>query len=657
MNFFLDSLCIYFTLIIHFYFIFIKYDSKVNKLCLHTQANKLLKLSATALSLFSISLIISIYYHIENNFLVSSAFSSVHSSQPILFKITSVWGSHSGSMLLWCFLMSAYHYIFCLFVVKKTLYNYEMIRKSTKLFSTFIIFFIIYMMLTSNPLLRLNQINYEGNELSPVLQDIILSIHPPIIYIGYLGCIIPFIISLASFNNYGQKLPKEIIYCMKWFSRISWIFLTIGILLGSWWAYYELGWGGFWFWDPVENASLLPWLIVTIFLHESFSSLLSWRVIGFLSFYSSVLGTFFVRSGFLDSVHSFASDNQRGAWILFFLISSFAWFLYNIIRYIYNGDKGKNLQTKFEYDKIAIWSQMILLIFYIIILVGTFFPAIYNQFYEEGISIGPSFYNKMMIPFLFPTLILMTFSSYFWRISFIEWIKVRRLFSYITGIFLGFLFTLLIFKYEDLFILLNCHEYYHIIWNPIIISIISLYLILNNIKQSIFNFKRIYSKKGSHLKHIRRRLIYSTGVLIIHMGVGVGILGLSLWTLFSKEKHIVMFPGDQEHFANKTWIFREVNFLKGPNYDSFYANFSILKDNLLCGILFPEKRCYHFQNTFSTKVDIQSNFFTDYHIIIGDGNIYTGWITHLYYFPFISFLWLSGLCFIVGICLLLNKRL
>jgi len=633
------------------------YDNKLNVVNLNTQPSRLLKLSATALSLFSISLIISIYYHIENNFSISSAFSSVHSSQPILFKITSVWGSHSGSMLLWCFLMSCYHYIFCFFIVKKTLYNYQMIRKSVQIFSILMVFFIIYMTVTSNPLLRLNHVNYEGNELSPVLQDIVLAIHPPIIYIGYLGCIIPFIISLASFSNHLKELPKEIIFCVKWFSRISWIFLTVGILLGSWWAYYELGWGGFWFWDPVENASLLPWLIVTILLHESFTSMLSWRIIGFLSFYSSVLGTFFVRSGFLDSVHSFASDNQRGAWILFFLIFSFLWFLYNLIKYIYNWPIKKNLQTNFEYDKITVWSQMIFLIFYIIILIGTFFPAIYNQLYDEGISIGPSFYNRMMIPFLFPTLILMIFSSYFSRISFIEWVKVKRLFSYVTGIFLGFLFILFIVNYQNVIIFFENMEYKYIIWNPIMISMVSLYLIFNNIKQLIINFKRIFSKKGSKLEHVRDRLIYSTGVLIIHMAVGIGILGLSLWTLFSKEKHIVMFPGDQENFADKTWVFREVNFLKGPNYDSFYANFSILKSNLLCGTLFPEKRCYNFQNTFSTKVDIQSNFFTDYHIIIGDGNIYTGWITHLYYFPFISFLWLSGLCFMIGICLLLNKKL
>lgn len=598
-----------------------------------------LDLNSIAFIFITIAFFILIYNHIENNFGILNVVHSSNSNLPVFFRFSGVWGSHSGSMILWCWILSFYSLLYnVMFSIEDKLTHYYTIVINSIVGT----FFGLYTILTSNPFLNMVDICYEGKELNPVLQDVILAIHPPLIYMGYLGSMIPFSVCFSLLikhfkTNFELKVENgqilQLKNIVKFFARISWILLSVGILLGSWWAYYELGWGGFWFWDPVENASLLPWIALTILLHDSKSGYLSWILCSFLSFYSSILGTFLVRSGLVESVHSFASDNQRGFWVMFFLIVIMLVFILPFIRLVI---MTQDLNVKKIATQMSTWSQMILCWIYIIVLIGTFYPSIHMLVFKEGISIGPSFYNQMIIPFLLPAVILMTLTNYINSLQNIQVLTLCRLIAFPLGISIGVISTSIM--------LFN--EYYEVLKFADSLYISSLFMV-------VCSFTLIVSLIINLYKLGRRNIYYNTirdyNVLLGHFGVGIGILGLSSWNMFSREKHLIMYPGDAEHFMGKTWLFREVNFLKGPNYDSFYGNFALLDRNSICGVIFPEKRHYFTGDTYASKVDIQSNIFSDYHIIIGDGNIFTGWSTHIYYYPFISFLWMSGIFFLCGI--------
>nr|AGH24366.1 heme lyase [Reclinomonas americana ATCC 50283] len=559
--------------------------------------------------------------HLFTNLSITNVINTTHSKQPLIYKICALWGNHEGSMLLWCWILSIYTFSL-LFLKKLTI---ELSRYAFIIQNIINLFFLLYIVLTSNPYLPILYRSIEGKELNPILQDIVLSIHPPLIYIGYLGLSIPFSLTFAYLFT-RLKYTQIWLYYIRLYNLIAWCFLTFGIFLGSWWAYYELGWGGWWFWDPVENASLMPWLLSTALLHtiistqKSLTLLKTTIFLSFFSFYSSLLGTFFVRSGLIDSVHSFASDSNRGLFILFIMIFFLFFFIYILVKnktyFVY-----KNIFNIFSKEGIISLNQFYFISFYIIILIGTFYPSIYYFLYHKSITIGPSFYNQILIPITIPFFLFMILSLYLhWQNSnrsnklFISFYELFFIIPFILGILY--------------FIYLQDYNRFYI-----------LYLILPFLIWSLFKHLQLLKERNNNI---------SISMLTSHFGVTIFIFAILFWYSFHQESHQILYPGEKFYLNFYEYIFKGINIIKGPNYDAFYGSFVITKNYHIVGILFPEKRHYFIQDFYASKVDIQSNFFYDIHAIIGDGNLYTGWTTSFYTYPFLSWIWIAGFFFILG---------
>lgn len=570
--------------------------------------------------LHTVSFLILVRAHLLSDLSVTNIITNTHSTQPMIYKIVGLWGNHEGSMLLWQWVLSLYTYSI-LFARKlpgpllcKTLMHQSILN----------IFFIAYILITSNPYIQIpyNRI-IDGMELNPILQDIVLSIHPPLVYAGYIGLSLPMTLTMSNLllkNLYY----KEWLYYIKLYNTISWIFLTIGIFLGSWWAYYELGWGGWWFWDPVENASLMPWIISSALMHcilasKTSNALTRWTVIlSLASFYSSILGTFFVRSGFLDSVHSFSSDNNRGHFILTLLVLLL---LYSIYIYIYYAgyiltNPISSIITK---EGLILLNQFFFVSMYLIVAIGTFYPVIYTIITNKGITIGPSFYNQALIPVVLPYIILMAITSY------VLWNKNLDLLLYRQSIKGYLLFFIGILTGTTALLFLLDYE------GPV-----ALYIYMPVLIWSAF-----YITKAL----FTRKVMESTAATISHIGVILFLAAVTIWHCFHEEKHLIMHPGEQLRINGLDYILRDVNVIKGPNYESFYGSFVLLKDGYIVGCLFPEKRYYYVQDFYTSKVDIHSNILCDAHVIIGDGSIITGWEISIYLYTFMSWIWAS--CFIL----------
>ena len=365
-----------------------------------------------------ISFISLVYSFIISDFSNATVYNNSHSTKPMFYKITGTWGNHEGSLLLWLLVLTLFIFLFIIFSKKQPVkYRFLSIFFQQIIISGFFLF----LLLTSNPFNFLFPIPTEGLGLNPILQDPALAIHPPILYLGYVGSSIIFSASLASLvqNNINKEWAVHI---KKWI-QTAWFFLTIGILLGSIWAYYELGWGGFWFWDPVENVSLMPWLCLTALFHtvivlEKRNLLKSWTLIlSIATFTFSMIGTFLVRSGILNSVHTFANDPERGVFILIFLFSLI--FLSIILFFIYQIDENKTEKNFFLISKETsiLINNWFMMYFLSVVLIGTTYPIFLEVITNEKISIGPPFFNKLIIPFLILFLIFMALGPN------LKWIK------------------------------------------------------------------------------------------------------------------------------------------------------------------------------------------------------------------------------------------
>ena len=380
--------------------------------------NKILTFSFLQLILVIISFLGLIFSFIYSDFSNETVFNNSHTTKPLFYKITGTWGNHEGSLLLWLLVLTLFIFLF-LIKSKDQLKKYRIL---TLLFQQVIIIgFFVFLLKTSNPFNYLFPIPDEGLGLNPILQDPALAIHPPILYLGYVGSSIIFssVLSATTLNYISKDWATHI----KDWILISWIFLTLGILLGSIWAYYELGWGGFWFWDPVENVSLMPWLALTTLLHcililEKRSTLSSWVIIlSITTFTLSMCGTFLVRSGILNSVHTFANDPERGLFILSFLLILI--FISIFIFFIFHKPDNKNLTSFFLLNKETsiLINNWFMMYFLSVVLIGTVYPIFLDVISSQKISVGPPFYHKLIVPFLILFLIFMAIGPQ------LKWIK------------------------------------------------------------------------------------------------------------------------------------------------------------------------------------------------------------------------------------------
>ena len=560
-----------------------------------------------------LSLVLSFVF---SDFSNETVFNNSHTTKPLFYKIAGTWGNHEGSLLLWLFVLTLFIFIFLL-RSKSQPTKYKIL---TLVFQQIIIIgFFIFLIKTSNPFNFLFPTPEEGLGLNPILQDPALAIHPPILYLGYVGSSIIFssALSATSLNLITKTWASHI---KKWV-LISWIFLTLGILLGSIWAYYELGWGGFWFWDPVENVSLMPWLALTTLLHcivvlEKKMILTSWVIILSISTFTlSMCGTFLVRSGILNSVHTFANDPERGLFILIFLfslifLSLFIFFFFHKI--------NKDTPTNFFWlskEAAIIINNWFMMYFLSVVLIGTVYPIFLDVLSSQKISVGPPFYHKLIIPIIIPFLLIMAIGPK------LKWIKSNledKIYLFILLV-ISTLLSFLIVKNFDTNLLVN----------TILISS-ALYLFLITLRD-------FFTKKYNNISQN-----------IAHFGFSLLILSILLNNFFSTEIITNLKVGETFETENTKIIFEDISQKKEKNYQLIKGKFIIQNPGGKIDNLSPELRIYNQPNIVTSEADIKTTIIADKFIVINLVQNQEYFNVRYQVKPFMIWIWLSVLLISFG---------
>ena len=566
-----------------------------------------------------LSFLLLIYAHIISDFSLLNVYQNSHTTKPLLYKISGVWGNHEGSLLLWILVLTIFNY----FIFK--LYNNNnsiFILKTLETQALVTVGFLLFTILTSNPFEKMIPEQSDGLGFNPILQDPALAIHPPLLYVGYVGFSAVFSMSVATLSlENNQKIPWYTY--MKPFVLAAWTFLTIGIALGAIWAYYELGWGGWWFWDPVENASFMPWLIGTALLHsliivEKRKSLRAWVILlSILAFLLSVIGTFLVRSGILTSVHTFALDPSRGMYILLFaaILGGYSLILF--------GKKSKkyfdtNYFSLFSKEGSILINNILMIVTCATVFLGTVYPLIIEALAKEKISVGEPYFNSTTIPIIIPAILVMGVGPL------LAWNKDEKskiLKKIFPSLFVTTIVTIIIF---------SVYQPYSFIG---MMGIILAFWIISN----------------NAILLIKKNKNYSFGMLIAHLGIGLLILGVTGSSNWQEEK-IVRLKIDTSTQINKYNIFfKEINEIRGPNYLAIKAKFSVFdKNNNFITNLMPENRYYPISNIFTTEASIHTNLSRDLYIVLGEGNLNDGWVVKVYHNPLVIWIWIGAFIVFMG---------
>ena len=554
---------------------------------------------------------------IVSDFSIITVYQNSHSLKPFLYKISGTWGNHEGSLLLWAIILTIFSFFF-LFYNKYHPKNYRIY--SLIIQNILILGFLFFLLFNSNPFSMVSPTPKEGLGLNPILQDPALAIHPPLLYVGFVGSSIYFSAAMASLiTNYSGKLFAQSI---KNWVLISWSFQTLGILAGSIWAYYELGWGGFWFWDPVENASLLPWFAMSALLHslivlEKRNLLYFWVIIlCLLTFILSVTGTFLVRSGILNSVHTFANDPSRGLYILIFLsLMIFASVLLFFSKFK-NNSYNLNSNSKETFILINNW----FMIFYLItVLLGTIYPIFTEVLTDHKVSVGPPFYNAVIIPIV---VIFLFFMSVGPRI---KWIK-NKFYN------LNLLFKILIASIFINFFIIYLFQGYSLMSNFIIIS--ALFLVF----ASLMDLYKSLKKQNIELPRV-----------ISHLAFGFLILFIGLNYNFSIEKDFNLKVGEKKVFENYSIEFQNLKLEDFKNYKAVIGEFNISKsDENLNQSLYPEIRIYEKPSTITYEASIRSDLLKDYYITMSNIDRSEYYNIKFQKKPFMMWIWISVIFISLG---------
>ena len=576
---------------------------------------KIYKLSISQLILSIMSFLVLLLGYIISDFSMINVYENSHTTKPMFYKISGTWGNHEGSLLLWINILVIFSFLF-LFLDKNKNKSFKILTLIIQ--NLLIIVFFIFLLSNSNPFSPIFPIPKEGMGLNPILQDPALAIHPPLLYIGFVGSSIYFsaalsaLISKVDFTSLAKSIKP-------WVS-ISWFFQTLGILVGSIWAYYELGWGGYWFWDPVENSSLMPWFLMTALLHsilvlERRIGLYSWVIIlSILTFTMSVVGTFLVRSGILNSVHTFANDPSRGLFILTFLILMVFSSIFIFFKYAPSENKNYKIFSKEFFILINNW---FMIFFLAVVLIGTLYPVFLDTLVGEKISVGPPYYNFILAPFLIPLLFLMTSGPKH------KWISqdTKKLFN--IALILSLILFLAIF--------------YLVKQNNFMINLIllfSIYLIV----QSVLDF----------YENLRNRKI-NLSRIFSHLGFGLLIFFISINHIFSLETNFNIKAGEKKETENYIIKFENLKTYEENNYKSLVGNFKIFnKKNFTSENLSPEIRFYNQPETLTYEASIKSGFFSDTYLTMS--NISSSDIFNIKFQkkPFMNFIWFSVIIISIG---------
>ena len=576
------------------------------------------------------SFLIYVWLAVTDNFSVQYIASHSNSNLPTFYKISSIWSAHEGSMFLWIVFLSLWGFVFNINI------NNDQILKSKTvgIISIVLVGFLLFLLITSNPFQTILPIApLNGADINPVLQDPALAIHPPTLYLGYVGFVIPFACAL-SFLIKGDPSIKWEALIKKW-SVVAWIFLTVGITLGSWWAYYELGWGGYWFWDPVENIALMPWLAATAFIHSLNVSIKSshlriWTILlAILVFSLSLFGAFIVRSGIIDSVHSFANDPDRGLYLLGFIgliiISSISLFIFRMSQIKAIGPIKKYSKESYISINNIIFGTLIFSI-----MLGVIYPLIYEYIFNQKISVGAPFYNAIFIPITIVAIAFLFFSvdSKWSRNQDLKFITSPILVSLIISIIATLLIEIT-FESKNWIILIS-------IFSGLLIVVRYIIEIIN-----YFFFKKYVNPFS----------------VLAHLGLGLLLISISFNSMLSSERALNIKINENEQYKDLDIFFKDIKVIKNSNHDSIKASFLVKNSKGQIFDLSPEKRKYFARGQITTETAIQITPLKDIYMTIGDQLDDGSWVVNIQINYLIRYIWFSAcLMALAGLLLVFSKR-
>ena len=590
--------------------------------------NNLISRNILNLSLFQIitvilSFITLLLAFIFSDFSLINVYENSHTAKPLIYKISGVWGNHEGSLLLWILILSLFSFLFLNFNKSN---NKKFVLLTVIIQNILSLGFLIFLLTNSNPFAELYPVPKEGLGLNPILQDPALAIHPPLLYLGFVGSSIYFSAALASLISAQQG--NNFVKSVKYWVIFSWSFQTAGILVGSIWAYYELGWGGYWFWDPVENSSLMPWFLMTALLHsllilERKKGLYLWVIIlSILTFTMSVTGTFLVRSGILNSVHTFANDPSRGMYILIFL--SLMIFSSLVIFYKFAPVEKRNFEFLSKEFFILI-NNWFMIFFLIVVLIGTIYPIALEVLSQKKISVGPPYFNVVLAPFLIPFLFFLSYGPQSkWSSSKLVGLK-KNLIIFISSIIL----TILFFYFSKM---------ENIILNLIIIF--SIYLILQSLGDLYVSFskKSLNSFNTSGLSRI-----------ISHLGFGLLILFISFNSIFSVEYDLNLKKGGNKNIDNFKIKLIGLEYSNENNYSKVVGTVQVTNQNKKTSeILDPEIRIYKSPETITYEASIKSKILSDTYVTMTNLEGSEFYNIKFQNKPFMNLIWFSVMLIIMG---------
>ncbi|MEH6833782.1 MULTISPECIES: heme lyase CcmF/NrfE family subunit [Falsihalocynthiibacter] len=582
------------------------------------------------------------YAFVTSDFSLKLVIENSHTLKPMLYKVAGVWGNHEGSMLLWVLILAGFGACAAWFGdnLPATLR-----ARVLAVQGAIGVGFYAFILFTSNPFTRVAVPPFDGGDLNPLLQDPGLAFHPPFLYLGYVGLSMAFSFAVAALIE-GRVDAAWGRWVRPW-TLAAWIFLTIGIALGSWWAYYELGWGGYWFWDPVENASFMPWLIAAALLHsavvvEKRESLKAWTILlAILAFGFSLIGTFIVRSGVLTSVHAFATDPERGVFILA-LLGLFMGGALTLFAARANVLSSKGVFGVVSRESALVFNNILLAVASFVVFVGTIWPLIAELFFDRKLSVGAPFFDTAFTPFVIAIALLLPIGPLLpWKRAKLS----KALRPLRAGLLLAVALALLVWAIQS----------ERSIMAPIGVFLGSWVLV----GAATDLWQRTGSKRQSIQERLGRMLRLPRGDWgrsVAHSGFGVTILGISMLTAWEQEDIRVTQVGEPFTVGAYEITLADVTQGQGPNYSTILAEMQVSKAGKTVAVLYPEKRVYPVQGMPTTEAAIDNGFLRDIYVVIGDPQIDGGWAVRTYIKPFANWIWAGAIIMAFGGGLSLSDR-
>jgi cytochrome c-type biogenesis protein CcmF len=576
---------------------------------------------------------------IETDFSVAYVAQNAHTDLPMVYRVSAVWGAHEGSLLLWMLMLSGWTFAVSVFNRRLPADLSALVLAVLGFISAGLL---LFMLLTSNPFDRLFPVPLQGRDLNPLLQDFGLAIHPPTLYMGYVGFSVAFAFAIAALVT--GKLDAAWARWTRPWTTTAWMFLTLGITLGSWWAYNELGWGGWWFWDPVENASFMPWLTGTALIHslavtEKRGLLKSWTVLlAILTFSLSLLGTFLVRSGVLVSVHSFASDPARGLFILIFmaLVTGLA-----LTLYAWRAPKLASVGELKLYSRegLLLLNNVFLVVACAAILVGTLYPLVIDALNLGKISVGPPYFNAVFLPLMVPLFVLVGFGAV------VPW-KKGRVDETIRRLRLPALFAVAF----AIVVPLALHG------RGTLLAVLGGLLGSWTVVAAAQDVWRRARSKPSLLAGFASVPRATWGMTLAHAGLGVWALGVAFVVSYGYEKDVRLAPGASTEIGSYRFAFVGAQEAKGPNFIAQQGEVTIEREDHSIATLYPQKRFYPSQRNVMTESAVDASLMRDLYVSLGEGFGDGSWSLRIYVKPMIRLIWLGGVLMFLGGCLAASDR-